>query len=302
MSGSILDPLEYYASPGLMTDPKEYGTLFDGLPTEISALCKVVQGVLIHIFWAERQGVKLPDKRKLEVNIRQVRQKLAIIQKMNASPLTVTRPLEERLIGNCRDFSTMLCAMLRYKGVPARARCGFGTYFDPEQNQDHWVCEYWNADQKRWVMVDPQLDALQCQILQIKFDPCDMPLGRFLPAGKAWQLCRAGEADPDRFGIFDLHGMGFILGDLLRDLSSLNKLELLPWDCWGLMEKNVKTLSEKDLASLDRVANLTLGNNSAFPELRSIHENNAGLGVPQTIRSYSATGVQTVDITREDKV
>lgn len=72
---------------------------------------------------------------------------------MNDSPLTLARPLEERLVGNCRNFSTMLCAMLRYRGVPARARRGFGTYFEPNQYMDHWVCEYWKADEQRWVMV-----------------------------------------------------------------------------------------------------------------------------------------------------
>jgi hypothetical protein len=34
-----VDVLEYYACPGLMTDPKEHAELFDGLPTEIPALC-----------------------------------------------------------------------------------------------------------------------------------------------------------------------------------------------------------------------------------------------------------------------
>ena len=148
-------------------------------------------------------------------------------------------------------------------------------------------------------MVDSQLDALQRDVLHINFDACDMPLGRFLPSGKAWQLCRVGEADADRFGIFDMHGMSFILGDFLRDLASLNKLELLPWDCWGLMEKGMEALTKKDLVLLDKVAELTLGNNSAFRELRSIYESNAGLRVPQTIRSYSTAGIKTVDILHE---
>jgi hypothetical protein len=38
LSKSVLDPLEYYARVGLMTDPKEYGLMFDGLPREIPEL------------------------------------------------------------------------------------------------------------------------------------------------------------------------------------------------------------------------------------------------------------------------
>jgi hypothetical protein len=40
-----------------MTDPGEHAGLFEGLPTEIPALCQVVQGLLLHIFWAERHSI-----------------------------------------------------------------------------------------------------------------------------------------------------------------------------------------------------------------------------------------------------
>ena len=48
------DPLVFYASPGPMTDPGEFVSLFDGLPAGVSDLVKMVQGLLIHVFWAER--------------------------------------------------------------------------------------------------------------------------------------------------------------------------------------------------------------------------------------------------------
>ncbi len=296
MSEAALDPLEYYAHPGPMTDPRDQADLFRDLSTAIPALCQVVQGVMLHIFWAERHGVKLSEERKQEVNIRPVAQRLARIREMNRLPLVIPRPVEERQVGNCHDFSTLLCAMLRHQGVPARARCGFGRYFVPEHYEDHWVCEYWKADEQRWVMVDPQLDALQRKVLQIRFDPCDMPPGQFLPGGRAWQLCRAGQADPDHFGIFDMHGLWFVRGDLLRDLASLNKMELLPWDCWGLIEGEDKNLSADDMALLDRVAALTLADNSAFAEMRTLYENDSRLCVPSVIKSYLGSGVQIVDL------
>jgi hypothetical protein len=207
MSQPKPDLLDYYASPGLTTDPKEYVSLFEGLPIAIPELVRLVQGLLIHIFWAERYGVTLSEERKQEVNIRSVSQKLKRIQALDEAPLTAERPLEKKLVGNCRDFSTLLCAMLRHQGVPARARCGFATYFLPDHYEDHWVCEYWKVDEQRWLMVDAQLDPLQREALEIEFDPLDMPPGQFVTGGRAWQMCRAGEADPDRFGIFDWHGI-----------------------------------------------------------------------------------------------
>ena len=196
------------------------------------------------------------------------------IRELEETSLTVARPLEKRIIGTCRDFSTFLTAFLRHQGVPARARCGFGTYFTPGKSEDHWTCQYWNADEARWVTVDAQIDQFQRNALGITFNTCDMPEGQFLPAGKAWQLCRAGQADPQTFGIFDMHGMWFIAGNLVRDLLSLNKIELLPWDVWSMMaEFKQEELSQAYVEEMDRVAALTLTGNEAFPEILAFYEN-----------------------------
>jgi hypothetical protein len=263
-----------------MTDPGEHAALFDGLPADVPALCQVVQGILLHIFWAERYGVTLSEERKQEVNIRPVAQKLARIRELDDRPLTIARPLDKKLAGNCRDFSVMLCAMLQHQGVPARARCGFGAYFLPNHYEDHWVCEYWNADKGRWVMVDAQLDALQRQVLEIAFDPCDVPRDQFLVGGKAWHVCRTGQADPEAFGIFDMHGLWFIRGDLVRDFLALNKVEILPWDGWGLIARRDEELSADDVALLDRIAALTLVDDPPFAEVRAIYERDARLRTP----------------------
>jgi hypothetical protein len=280
MSEVTSNPMDYYAGPGLMTDPGEHADLLEYLPTEIPALCQVVQGLLLHVFWAERYGVELSEERQREVEIRRVSEMLARIQGMDDRPLTVERPLERKLVGNCRDFSVLLCAMLRHRGVPARARCGFGAYFTPGMYEDHWVCEYWNADEDRWVMVDAQLDALQREVLGIRFDPCDVPRDQFLVGGKAWRMCRAGGADPEKFGIFDMHGLWFIRGDLVRDLLALNKIEVLPWDGWGVISKSEDDLSPDDVVLLDRIAELTFVDAPPFAEVRAIYEGDARLCTP----------------------
>ena len=95
---------------------------------------------------------------------------LARITEFDSQPLTIARPLDRKFVGNCRDHSTLLCSILRQQGVPARARCGFGAYFMPNHYEDHWVCEYWNAAQQRWILVDAQLDQLQREALNIPFD------------------------------------------------------------------------------------------------------------------------------------
>jgi hypothetical protein len=290
------DPVEYYMFQGVITDPGRHVHLLDSLPSGIGELCLVVQRLLLHIFWAERYGAKLSQERQREVNLRHVSRMMARIGDLDDRPLSEARPLDKRLVGNCRDFSVLLCSMLRHQGVPARARCGFGTYFLPNHYEDHWVCEYWNAAQQRWVMVDAQLDDFQQRALGIDFDPLDVPSDRFITGGKAWQMCRSGGANPDSFGIFDMRGLWFVRGDLVRDLASLNKMELLPWDSWGIMESEDKNLSPDDFALLDRAAALTLEDNVGFLAMRDFYDNEPRLRVPGTIHSYGAGGVQTVHL------
>ncbi len=290
-----IDPLEYYAQPGVMTDPREHAALFDGLPRDIPGLCRVAQGLLLHIHWAERYGEHLTADRAEQVNLRSVAKQLAQIQKLDDRPLTEPRPNDQKLVGNCRDFSVMLTAMLRHQGVPARARCGFGTYFMRNSYEDHWVIEYWNAADKRWVMVDSQLDEFQRRALRVRFNPWDMPPNKFIPAGQAWQVCRAGDADPKMFGIFKMRGLWFISGNVARDFASLNKVEMLPWDAWGIMSDAHSKISAQAGALWDRVARLTL-DDGEFEAVRALYESDERLRVPPVFSSYPGRGVRLVKL------
>lgn len=273
------DMLTYYTQPGPMTDPGPYAHLFDGLPTGIPALVKTLQGVMVHIFWAGSYGLELTDERKGEVNLRYVEKQLARMLELDDRPLTEARPHERKLVGNCRDFSVMMAAILRHQGVPARARCGFGTYFIPGHYEDHWVVEYWNAEQARWVLVDAQLDEMMQEALKLDFDPLDTPRNRFIVGGDAWQLCRRGEANPDDFGIFEWHGIEFVRGDLLRDFLAFSKVEILPWDGgWGYMVELAPEQVEPVYALMDRVAALTLADD--FTAIRALYKEDAGFHPP----------------------
>ncbi len=264
--------LTYYAQPGPMTDPHELAYLLNDLPTDISSLVQIVQGLIIHPFWMERYGLpRNPDREGHETNLRFINKLLARIVELDDRPLTMARDLDRKLIGNCRDHTTLLCSILRHQGVPARGRCGFGAYFLPDHFEDHWVAEYWNADQQRWIMVDAQLDPLQQEQLQITFDPLDVPPDQFVSAGRAWQLIRSVAADPESFGISDWHGRWFVQDNLVRDFLALNKIELLPWDSWGLMAGPDDCVPTSDLNLLDRMAALTLEPNALFDDIQALY-------------------------------
>lgn len=292
----MAEQLSYFARPAPMSAPGPHAELFAALPQAIGELCQVVQGLVLHLFWAERYGVQLPEARQAEVQLRPVADKLERILALDPRPLTDTRPPERRLVGNCRDFSLLLTAILRHQGVPARARCGFARYFIPDHFEDHWVCEYWHAGQERWVLTDAQLDGFQVRALGATFDPCDLPRDQFLTGGEAWQLCRTGQADPDAFGIADLQGLWFVRGNLVRDVAALNKVELLAWDVWGAIGSRDEDLSAADLEALDQMAGLSSGAVSDFEPVRRLYQNDARWRVPPVIQSFTPGGLVEVDL------
>ena len=278
--------LAFYAAPGAMTSAGRYASTFDDLPDDVAGLVRIVQGLALHEYVASvLYGVQIPDRRRSESHIRPVEQMLDRLLTVDARPPSRVRPPEKRLVGVCHHFMLFLVAMLRAKGVPARGRWGFGSYFDPGYFEDHVVCEYWNAPEARWVLVDAQLDERWRAQPNIDFDVLNVPRDRFVIASDAWGQCRAGRADASKFGIFkgDLRGLWFIASDLIRDVASLNKIEMLPWDVWGAMPRPDEVPQADQLAFFDRLAALTREPDSSFGELRALYEGDERLRVPTTV-------------------
>jgi Transglutaminase-like superfamily len=288
------DILDFYTQTAVMTSPGNHAQAFAGLPGDVSCLAPIVQGLLLHEHLAPAYGETLSDERRSQVHTRPTQEILDHLLAPDGLPLTAARPVETRHIGNCRHFSLLVVAMLRDKGVPARARCGFGAYFDPDHYVDHWVCEYWNAEQERWILADAQIDETQQAIFHTDFDLMDVPRDKFLIAGDAWTKCRAGEADPDKFGIMDMHGLWFIAGNVLRDFAALNNMEMLPWDVWGGMVMPNQEPQGELLELYDQLAAITLAPDPNFAELRARYENDDRLHVPKAVFNAVANRVDAV--------
>lgn len=229
-------------------------TTLDGLPRGPAALAGVVQGLLIHEHLASTYGVTLRPEQHAEAHVRSVESMLGGIAAKDATALTTPRAAAKRQVGVCSHFALMHATMLRTQGIEARPRCGFGAYFEKGRYVDHWVTEYWNTAEKRWVLVDSQIDPHLRNLFKLDFDPLDVPRDKFLVAGLAWQLCRSGELDPRQFGVMDMWGSWFIASNVIRDVASLNGRTMLPWDVWGAMTEHD---SQIDLALIDRLAGLS---------------------------------------------
>lgn len=283
--------LDYYTAPGRMTDLSSIAEHVGHLPADVPSLCRIVQGVVLHPFWAERYGVRDADARDEELQIREASKILAKALEIDGRPLDEAREPDKRVLGNCRDFTTITTALLRHKGIPARGRCGFGRYFTEDRYIDHWVVEWWNGE--RWQLSDAQLDGFQVGELKATFDPLEVPRDRFIDAGRAWKLYRDGEADGDHFGVLDMWGPWFIEGNIGRDIASLNKVEMLPWDGWGTSDPDDLTDKLPD-AETDRLA--AIAARAEFDEVRALYESDPRVRVPDVITSYLKTGPVRVEL------
>ncbi|MEW2297852.1 transglutaminase-like domain-containing protein [Streptomyces sp. NPDC006743] len=263
-----------------------------GLPDDPGRLAGIVRDLIIHRGEGGRFGYAIPqDRLHLDAESRYVRAILRLLRERAGTPLTVPRPPEARFVGTCRDFALLHCSLLRATGTPARVRCGFATYFEEGAHADHWVTEF-RTPRGDWRLADPQLHHTYGGL---DFDPMDVPRDRFVVAADAWRACRAGRADPRRFGVTGLEGVAglwFVGGGVLRDLAALNGVELLPWDYWGREISDDAALTGDDLALLDEVAAAR-----TEAELRRLYAGDPRLTVPDVITSYTTyTGVRQVSL------
>lgn len=227
-----------YLEPGLMTGVGRHADAVAELPGDFAGIARVVQGLLIHEFWGTAYGVTFSDTDRETVHLRPAEKILDAVLARDPRPFDVAREPSQRVATNCRGFTVVSVALLRAHGVPARARCGFGTYFTSGWFEDHWVVEY--HDGERWRLGDAQIDDVQAKALGIDFDLSDVG-DRFVVAGEAMRRVRAGEADASRFGLSTINegGEDWIAGNVARDEAALAGVEVLPWDTWDGMRDSV---------------------------------------------------------------
>ncbi len=278
--------LDYYARAASMSAAGRHAARLDLLPDDLPVLVRIVQGLVLHEFTAwVLYSVKVPEARRQESHLRSVEQMLDRILELDARPLHLARPAPLRLVGVCHHFALLLVAMLRAKGIPARARWGFGAYFNPPYFEDHVVCETWLAREARWVLVEAQVDEAWQAQPGFDFDILDVSPDRFLVAAEAWSRCRSGLSDPSRFGIFegDLRGQWFIARSLMKDAAALVKQETLPWDVWGAMPRPGEILDREQLAFFDQLADLTRSPDPDLAQLRRLFAGDRRVAIPATV-------------------
>jgi Transglutaminase-like superfamily len=227
----VADP--YYATAGPMTSLREVSpAALAGIGADPLGVCDPVSSLVIH----PDEAGELGPERFASNGIRPAAAIVQALLALDPSPLHVPREPAGRVVGTCRHFAVLSCALLRFRGISARARCGFATYFQPGLALDHWIVEYQDAS-RRWVRVDAQVLGQR-----VVDHPEDLPPGAFLTGGEAWSAYREDRIDAATCGVYGTENFGQaeIRGNAIRDLAALNKVETLPWDEWGRMAESYR--------------------------------------------------------------
>lgn len=278
-----------YARQSVVTDPGPFAGWVDALPADLESLRRAARQLVFHYrAGGDFTANGIEPARISEVDSRYVNVMLGRLFELDGRPLGSERPARQRIVGCCRDVTVLFLTMARQKGIPARERVGFATYFTPDWNGDHVVAEVWDGAGQRWRLVDAELaDGYVDPSDGAVLDPSDMSPERFLTGPAAWRACRSGNADPDRFLVHPeleiplTRGWPYLAHNLVQDLAALNRTEMLLWDYWGIMEN---PLDDSALGLLDEVAAADPAGSAAVLQALFVRDE---LRIPDVVTSYS---------------
>jgi hypothetical protein len=236
------------------TEPGGHAPAIAALTSDPKSLLSVVRGLLIHSDFLPIYGLQEEDFSHVSRQTLSLEQRLDQVLETDNRPLSMARTFTSRGVGTCRDYAVMTCGMLRSKSVPARVRCGFAKYFVAGRFEDHWICEYWRRNDRRWARADAQLDERHQQHLDISFDTSDLPAEEFLTAAEAWRIHRDVGKPAELFGHGDATGEWFMGVNLARDYLALHNQETSPWDTWRVEPAKSRKLNSSNREVCDEIA------------------------------------------------
>ncbi len=268
-----------YTWPGLYA-PK----IAKELPNDIEEIGLLVRNQLTHrkVLENGRLGVEIPEVYGDMTKVPWYRQPeddvfitaaamLAEIYRRDPKGFHHRRAEENRIILTCRFVAVLMASILKTKGIPARVRSGFAPYFNLYGGRaaDHWITEYWNTKDQRWVRVDVD-GSLEAYL---DFDPYDIPDGTFIYSADAWLDVREGRKSGETFwNAADHTGLMVISWELFYDFHCLMNNEVIyihvPEFIYGQFDK----IGPKELEEIDDLARLMQKPDENFAKLKDIWE------------------------------
>jgi hypothetical protein len=218
------------------------------MPRSLDSLCALIKQQLIHPLEAQQlQGV-LPEGRVYEdPEFPTVESMLRELLARDPGGLVSDRKPENRLVVACHHHALLLTSILRSWGIPTVMRAGFAKYFLKDHGVvfGHVICDVWDEDKQRWMLVDPDRQKVDFSKKLFEFAP------------ESWRNLRAGKLNPDIYTALMMRGPYAILLVMTMDLTSLLAMETPYLEPLPILENRIVSaadLSSGELRVLDSLA------------------------------------------------
>lgn len=278
--------LEHYLQTGTYTYAGAYESYFQTLPDEVSRLGHLICSQVIHRVTLregnDNANAKLQYgdmnrfpwyRMRCEDDILLTASAMtAELFRLDERGFVPNRMTEDKIVVTCRYVSVLMSAILKAKKVPCRSRSGFAPYFQSGKSMDHWINQYWNEKEQRWVTFDA--DGFYDEN-GMNLNQYDIPEGRFDYAAEAWLAVRQGRREGEEFIYADGKGtcsLKAISRALFYDFHALmnDEISYLFQPCY--IDNKFEQLNENGLQELDELAELLLLPDENFNKLEEIWE------------------------------
>lgn len=270
--------LDHYLEYGQYTYPGLYESYLRSLPDDVRKIGALVRNQLIHrtslhdentkiipgLIYADMKNI--PWWRQAEDdNFNTAVAIIAELFRRDSKGFTQDRKDKDKLVLTCRHTTLLMASILKAKDIPCRVRSGYAPYFPFKKGLsfDHWINEYWDKNENRWVIID--VDGHQHNT---GFDMFDMPSDAFDYPAISWLNCRNGKDNPNRFhNAAPAKGLKVIGWALFYDFHCLMNNEIIYLHSPAYLYGKWNKMSEAELKELDELAKLMIEPDKNFDKL-----------------------------------
>lgn len=274
--------IKFYKQTSCFTDLGYYRDFAVSLTDDIQSLCLLQRHQIIHpVTIMMQRGVKdtfhgdmtkIPADRLLFENER-YQTAVSILAELlrREGQYSLERKIENKLHLCCREQAILLAAILKAKGMAARVRSGFAGYISKDGvNHDHWITEYYDQEQERWVLTDAD-----CCCEDVDFNIYDIPRERFIFGAQAYlglREKRYREEEISYASVPPTLGMKAALRALFYDFHSLMNDEIFFWHVPAYLAQKDMEPSMEEYGELDALAKLMFNPDENHEALREVWE------------------------------
>jgi len=202
---------------------------------------------------------------------------IASILRLDKTGFTKNRDVTKRITVSCRQASVLFSAILKAKGIPCRSRAGFMDFGDTgESYMEHWVNEYWDFKESRWILAD--VDGYYEYEQRFGYSQFDLPRRKFVTASEAWLGLRKNTLNK-KLDVFSLNPLEGVCEYLFMDFHALMNNEIFYSYQPLYLRDGIQTLKESELGELDYLAKLLAEPDKNMEKLEQLLAENEKLSV-----------------------